>query len=185
MLQWFIRFPEFAEFSEFLFHLGKTPLHSIKNFIHVLLHFSGYPILDVIVIIVYFYQDSFLFHKVNYGYKSALKPNHDYYDIINAIISLFVRFKWSIIVEIRKFLCHQWGFFYCQPKYADTTSTKYYLNFHHYNCYLAFCASQKGTPLSEHGRFKDWTDNSATVARSVPDFNFDISRACPWNNYYC
>ena len=23
MLQWFIRFPEFAEFSEFLFHLGK------------------------------------------------------------------------------------------------------------------------------------------------------------------
>ena len=26
MLQWFIRFPEFAEFSEFLFHLGKTPL---------------------------------------------------------------------------------------------------------------------------------------------------------------
>ena len=24
MLQWFIRFPEFAEFGEFLFHLGKT-----------------------------------------------------------------------------------------------------------------------------------------------------------------
>ena len=26
MLQWFISFPEFAEFSEFLFYLGKTPL---------------------------------------------------------------------------------------------------------------------------------------------------------------
>ena len=26
MLQWFIRFPEFAEFTEFLFHLGKTPM---------------------------------------------------------------------------------------------------------------------------------------------------------------
>ena len=26
MLQWLIRFPEFAEFGEFLFHLGKTPL---------------------------------------------------------------------------------------------------------------------------------------------------------------
>ena len=26
MLQWFIRFPEFVEFSEFLFHLGKTLL---------------------------------------------------------------------------------------------------------------------------------------------------------------
>ena len=30
MLQWFIRFPEFAEFGEFLFHLGKTPLFSIR-----------------------------------------------------------------------------------------------------------------------------------------------------------
>ena len=27
MLQWFLRFPEFAEFSELLFHLGKTPLY--------------------------------------------------------------------------------------------------------------------------------------------------------------
>ena len=26
MLQWFIRFPEFAEFTEFLFHLAKTPM---------------------------------------------------------------------------------------------------------------------------------------------------------------
>ena len=26
ILHWFIRFPEFAEFSEFLFHLGKTPM---------------------------------------------------------------------------------------------------------------------------------------------------------------
>ena len=26
MLQWFIRFPEFAEFTEFLIHLGQTPL---------------------------------------------------------------------------------------------------------------------------------------------------------------
>ena len=26
MLQWFMRFPEFAEFTEFLFHLGKTPM---------------------------------------------------------------------------------------------------------------------------------------------------------------
>ena len=26
MVQWFTSFPEFAEFSEFLFHLGKTPL---------------------------------------------------------------------------------------------------------------------------------------------------------------
>ena len=26
MLQWFIRFPEFAEFTEFLFHFGKTPM---------------------------------------------------------------------------------------------------------------------------------------------------------------
>ena len=25
MLQWFIRFPEFADFSEYLFHLGTTP----------------------------------------------------------------------------------------------------------------------------------------------------------------
>ena len=78
-------------------------MHSIKSFTHVLLHFSGYPILDVIVIIVYFYQDSFLFHKVNYGYKSALKPNHDYYDIINAVISLFVRFKWSIFARLGNF----------------------------------------------------------------------------------
>ena len=28
MFQWLIRFPEFAECSEFLFHLGKTPLPS-------------------------------------------------------------------------------------------------------------------------------------------------------------
>ena len=26
MLQWFVSFPEFIEFSEFLFHLGKTPM---------------------------------------------------------------------------------------------------------------------------------------------------------------
>ena len=26
MFQWFIRFPEFTEFIEFLIHLGKTPL---------------------------------------------------------------------------------------------------------------------------------------------------------------
>ena len=26
MLQWFTRFPELAEFTEFSFHLGKTPL---------------------------------------------------------------------------------------------------------------------------------------------------------------
>ena len=26
MLQWFINFPEFAEFFELLFYLGKTPL---------------------------------------------------------------------------------------------------------------------------------------------------------------
>ena len=29
ILQWFISFPEFAEFSEFLFHLGKTPLSEV------------------------------------------------------------------------------------------------------------------------------------------------------------
>ena len=29
MLQWFIKFPEFAEFNEFLFHLGKTPVKNI------------------------------------------------------------------------------------------------------------------------------------------------------------
>ena len=27
MLRWFIRFPELAEFSEFLFHLGKAPMY--------------------------------------------------------------------------------------------------------------------------------------------------------------
>ena len=32
MLQWFIRFPEFAEFTEFLFHLGKTQVISIASF---------------------------------------------------------------------------------------------------------------------------------------------------------
>ena len=32
MLQWLTRFPEFAEFSEFLFHLGKTPIyHSLTS----------------------------------------------------------------------------------------------------------------------------------------------------------
>ena len=31
MLQWFIRFPEFVEFGEFLFHLGKTPLCPITR----------------------------------------------------------------------------------------------------------------------------------------------------------
>ena len=31
MLQWFIRFSEFAEFSEFQFHLGKTALNTIAN----------------------------------------------------------------------------------------------------------------------------------------------------------
>ena len=31
MLQWFIRFPEIAEFSEFLFHLGKTQLKLTFN----------------------------------------------------------------------------------------------------------------------------------------------------------
>ena len=31
MLQWFIRFPEFVEFTEFLFHLGKTPLFLITR----------------------------------------------------------------------------------------------------------------------------------------------------------
>ena len=34
MLQWFIRFPEFAEFSEFLFHLEKTPWSRL-NYIFV------------------------------------------------------------------------------------------------------------------------------------------------------
>ena len=36
MLQCFIRFPEFAEFTEFLFHLGKTPMRSFNtlNYIH-------------------------------------------------------------------------------------------------------------------------------------------------------
>ena len=29
MLQWFISFPEFAEFTEILFYLGKTPLLAI------------------------------------------------------------------------------------------------------------------------------------------------------------
>ena len=31
MLQWFIRFPEFAEFSEFLFYLGKNPMSYLKD----------------------------------------------------------------------------------------------------------------------------------------------------------
>ena len=31
MPQWFIRFPEFTEFSEFLFHLGKTPLSLLNH----------------------------------------------------------------------------------------------------------------------------------------------------------
>ena len=30
MFQWFIRFPEFAEFIEFLIHLGKTPINTIQ-----------------------------------------------------------------------------------------------------------------------------------------------------------
>ena len=30
MLKWFIRFPKFTEFSEFLIHLGKTPLVSVS-----------------------------------------------------------------------------------------------------------------------------------------------------------
>ena len=35
MLQWLFRFPEFAEFIEFLFHLGKTPLE-LGDIIYVL-----------------------------------------------------------------------------------------------------------------------------------------------------
>ena len=31
MLQWFIRFPKFAEFSEFLFYLGKPPLRIYRE----------------------------------------------------------------------------------------------------------------------------------------------------------
>ena len=31
MLQWFIRFTEFAEFTEFLFNLGKTPLTHVVS----------------------------------------------------------------------------------------------------------------------------------------------------------
>ena len=31
MLQWFIRSPEYAEFIEFLFHLGKTPFYFFQN----------------------------------------------------------------------------------------------------------------------------------------------------------
>ena len=30
MLQWLIRFPEFTEFCDFLFHLGKNPLSSLR-----------------------------------------------------------------------------------------------------------------------------------------------------------
>ena len=30
MHQWFVRFSEFAEFSEFLFHLGKTPMFQLS-----------------------------------------------------------------------------------------------------------------------------------------------------------
>ena len=51
-LQWFIRFPEFAEFSEFLFHLGKTPLSTICD--HLIMDTSGFRLknyhLQVIVI---------------------------------------------------------------------------------------------------------------------------------------
>ena len=30
MLGWFIRFPEFAEFTEFPFNLGKTPIIDVE-----------------------------------------------------------------------------------------------------------------------------------------------------------
>ena len=43
MLQWFITFPEFAKFSEFLFHLGKTPL-SVWKLWHLIVwdHYLNY-----------------------------------------------------------------------------------------------------------------------------------------------
>ena len=35
MLQWLIRFLEFAKFNEFLFHLGKTPIEPLLDMIHI------------------------------------------------------------------------------------------------------------------------------------------------------
>ena len=32
MLQWFITFPEFGKFTEFLIHLGKTPMAQLASF---------------------------------------------------------------------------------------------------------------------------------------------------------
>ena len=31
MIQWFVRFPEFAEFTEFLFHLVRTQMEQFAN----------------------------------------------------------------------------------------------------------------------------------------------------------
>ena len=45
---------------------------------------------------MYFLQDSFLFHKVNFGHSRSPLPSFDYYDVINSIVSLVTRFNWGI-----------------------------------------------------------------------------------------
>ena len=42
MLEWFIKFPEFTEYTEFQFHLGKTPLwvHKYTNPLNVTIRIS-------------------------------------------------------------------------------------------------------------------------------------------------
>ena len=46
MLQCFIRFPEFAEFTEFLIHLGKTPLFENCDCEYVFQEYSEQEIYD-------------------------------------------------------------------------------------------------------------------------------------------
>ena len=41
MLQWFISFPEFAEFAEILFYLGKTPFQRVSVVINPYLFLTG------------------------------------------------------------------------------------------------------------------------------------------------
>ena len=51
MLQWFMRFPEFAEFSQFLFHLVKSPVccekSSFKQISPLLVVYLGRTILFI------------------------------------------------------------------------------------------------------------------------------------------
>ena len=77
MLQWFITFPEFAEFTEFLLNLGKTPINTLLSYWKICLNACLYNS-SIHVSTIFCHPDSFSETLKNY-FVNNLKTSYQPY----------------------------------------------------------------------------------------------------------